>query len=143
MNKIDRVGLAARVDRDDDGRPWRVWVSAAGGDGLEVLREVIGERMRPDWVDAVVPLRFEQARLRARLFELDAVVDEAVDENGWRLRVSLARRELDRLCHDEGCAMESLCEVLGAEAAVMRSPTGRQQAPARETMQEVFADDLE
>lgn len=143
MNKIDRAGLAARVDRDDDGRPWRVWVSAAGGDGLEVLREVIGERLRPDWVDAVVPLRFEQARLRARLFELDAVVGEAVDEDGWRLRVSLARRELDRLCHDEGCAMESLCQVLGAEAAVMRSPTGPQQAPAGETRQEVFADDLE
>ncbi|MEO0975516.1 MAG: ribosome rescue GTPase HflX, partial [Pseudomonadota bacterium] len=117
MNKIDRTDVPVRVDRDEAGRIWRVWVSAATGAGLDVLRDAIGEHLRPAWVEAVIPLSFAQGRVRARLYGVDAVVGEVVTDDGWRLRVSLAQRELDRLCHEEGCTVESLCEGVDAVPA--------------------------
>ena len=41
FNKIDRVGLEPRVERDPHGRICRVWLSAGQGAGLGLLREAI------------------------------------------------------------------------------------------------------
>lgn len=43
MNKIDAVGLAPRVDRDEYGKISRVWISAATGDGLDLVRQALIE----------------------------------------------------------------------------------------------------
>lgn len=42
-NKIDRTDFEPTVVRDKDGRPKAVYVSALTGQGLDLLREVIGE----------------------------------------------------------------------------------------------------
>ncbi|HCY25839.1 MAG TPA: GTPase HflX [Cryomorphaceae bacterium] len=42
--KIDKTdGHEARIDRDEDGRIWRVWLSAQTGEGIELLRQVLLE----------------------------------------------------------------------------------------------------
>ena len=44
-NKIDRLELAPRIDRDADGRVTAVWISAATGAGLDLLRQAVAERL--------------------------------------------------------------------------------------------------
>ena len=42
--KIDQTdGRQARIDRDEDGRIWRVWLSAQTGVGIDLLRQVLLE----------------------------------------------------------------------------------------------------
>ena len=43
MNKIDKVELLPRVDRDEYGKIARIWVSAASGSGMELLRLILSE----------------------------------------------------------------------------------------------------
>jgi GTP-binding protein HflX len=50
-NKIDLVEEAQpRIDRDELGRPLRVWVSAKSGEGLELLKHAVTELLQ--WQEA-------------------------------------------------------------------------------------------
>ena len=43
-NKIDKYeGQTPRIDRDEHGKPWRVWLSAQTGEGVDLLRTVLQE----------------------------------------------------------------------------------------------------
>ena len=46
MNKIDVAGLVPRVDRDEYGKIARVWVSAATGTGIDLVRLALSEAAR-------------------------------------------------------------------------------------------------
>ena len=46
MNKIDLAGLVPRVDRDEYGKIARVWVSAATGTGMDLVRLALSEAAR-------------------------------------------------------------------------------------------------
>ena len=46
FNKIDLLKEAPRIDRDDQGLPVRVWLSATTGAGLDLLRQALAERLR-------------------------------------------------------------------------------------------------
>ena len=43
LNKIDRTALEPRVERDECAKISKVWLSAANGDGIDLLRAAIGE----------------------------------------------------------------------------------------------------
>jgi len=47
MNKIDMTGLAPRVDRDEYGKIARIWLSAATGAGMDLLRLALREAAQP------------------------------------------------------------------------------------------------
>ncbi|MEM9304436.1 MAG: ribosome rescue GTPase HflX [Pseudomonadota bacterium] len=95
-NKIDRVERQPRVVRDDQGVVTAVWVSALQGVGLEALREAIVERLHGAVVDRWLDLPMDAGRLRARLFELGAVQEETVREDGsLAIRVRLHRDQFD------------------------------------------------
>ena len=64
-NKIDLLEAEARIDRDETGKPIRVWLSAMQGAGLELLVEALAERLGEDLVCETVNLGPERARLRA------------------------------------------------------------------------------
>ena len=52
-----------------------------------------------------------QSRLRARLFDLQAVTGERVNEaGGWTLDVELTPQRWQQLCAQEGLAEESLLQ---------------------------------
>ncbi|MBS0432852.1 MAG: GTPase HflX [Proteobacteria bacterium] len=80
-----------RIDRDGEDAPSRVWVSAVTGEGLDRLREAVGERLSGARVQAELRLPPQAGRLRARLIELGAVADEGYDEHGWKLRIDAPR----------------------------------------------------
>ncbi|WJW74821.1 GTPase HflX [Thiohalobacter sp. IOR34] len=98
-NKIDLLDEAPRLERDAEGRPWRVWVSAASGAGLELLREAVAERLRGRMSAGWLCLPPAAGRLRAELFAAGVVREERVDSRGccW-LRVLLPTADLARLC---------------------------------------------
>ena len=98
MNKIDRLDSAPRIERDGHGVPEVVWLSAQQGQGLELLHEALTERLANDVIGFSLTLSPEQGKLRAGLHELNAVREEAFDEQGHSvLDVRLPRREFNQL----------------------------------------------
>ena len=111
-NKIDLVdGVEPQIQRDGDGKPERVWLSARDGKGLELLRQAVAELLGEDLF--VVTLRLPQrlGRLRAQFFELNAVQSESHDEAGdTLLAIRLPRAELNRLVSREGLKPQDFLE---------------------------------
>lgn len=103
-NKIDMLeDREPTIERDQSGRPVRVWVSARTGAGLELLLSAISELLGHDVVERSLRLRPEQGRLRARLYARGAVRQETLDDEGvWCLDIRLPRHDLDRMLVDEG-----------------------------------------
>lgn len=89
-----------RSDRDHDGVPSAVWLSAASGEGLDLLKQAIGERLAGKRVRAELRLPPRAGRLRARLIELGAVKAEHYDDGGWRLDIDAPRELLLPLAGD-------------------------------------------
>ncbi|MDG9929208.1 MULTISPECIES: ribosome rescue GTPase HflX [Pseudomonas] len=103
-NKIDLVeGVEPQIQRDGDGKPERVWLSARDGKGLELLRQAIAELLGEDLFVGTLRLPQRLGRLRAQFFALNAVQSEAHDEAGDALlAIRLPRAELNRLVSREG-----------------------------------------
>lgn len=112
-NKIDLLEAQPRIDRGEDGKPVRVWVSARDGSGLESLRAAIDELLEQDIVHEWLLLTPRQGRMRASLYEKGAVLDERIGDDGAiRLEVRLPREQLDRLLAGE----EGMLAVSGPDA---------------------------
>ncbi|MGF1529325.1 MAG: ribosome rescue GTPase HflX [Candidatus Competibacterales bacterium] len=106
-NKIDCLDLAPRIERDETGRIQRVWLSAATGQGLDLLLQAVAERLGEDTVHGFVRLPFHASRQRAQLFNSGAVVGEQLNPDGeWLIEVHTSRKNLARLCHREGLREE-------------------------------------
>ncbi|MCL4110185.1 UNVERIFIED_CONTAM: hypothetical protein GTU68_026705 [Idotea baltica] len=103
FNKIDLLEREPRIDRDVDGLPERVWLSAATGEGLDLLQQAIAELLGQDMVEQSLSISPTQGRLRAALYKLGAVVDEEHTEDGVaHLQIRLARADWNRLMVAEG-----------------------------------------
>jgi len=83
-NKIDNLdsGMFPRVDRDENGKVLRVWISALHGRGLELLAETIAEFFSTEIVRKRLSLLPNEGKLRSRLFEQAVVLEEQYTENG-------------------------------------------------------------
>ena len=103
-NKIDLLeGVEPQIQRDADGKPQRVWLSARDGQGLELLEQAIAELLGNDLFVGTLRLPQRFARLRAQFFELGVVQKEEHDDEGSSLLdVRLPRSELNRLVSREG-----------------------------------------
>jgi GTP-binding protein HflX (EC 3.1.5.-) len=106
-NKIDQLPDAQpRIDRDENGVPWRVWVSAVSGEGIDLLLAAISERLGEEMFHQKLTLTPRQGGLRSQLYAQGAVVTEEVDDSGQmqlevRLQVKDFRRILSRLGIDQ------------------------------------------
>ncbi|MEO1751415.1 ribosome rescue GTPase HflX [Thiofaba sp. EF100] len=103
-NKIDLMGREPRIEVDEEGRPRRVWISAAKGLGLDLLIEAIEACLAEEIVRLDVSLTPAEARLRARLYAEGAITSERMDEEGgWHLGLRLpAVRWNQLLAHEPG-----------------------------------------
>jgi len=98
-NKIDRIGRPADLARDAEGRPSVVWLSAATGAGLGLLRDALQETFGQAAMRFAVVLPPEHGRLRARLYEKRVVrSEEALADGRSRLVVETSHAELEALC---------------------------------------------
>ena len=98
MNKIDLLDSMPRIERDGEGKPAAVWISAQRGLGLDLLSQALSECLAEDVVELELTLAPQQGRLRAGLHELGAVREEAFDDHGRTcLAVRLPRRDFLQL----------------------------------------------
>jgi GTP-binding protein HflX len=83
--------MEPRIDRDASGKPQAVWLSAATGAGIELLRQALGELLGGERVQSELRLPLTAGRLHARLKAVGAIAGEQVDEHGWCLRIDAPR----------------------------------------------------
>lgn len=104
FNKIDlQEHGEPQLDRDSEGRPVAVWLSARTGAGLELLCLAMSELLSPCTVHQVFDLSPEQPRLRSLFYQLGAVLAETeLEDGGCALEVRLPEVELSRLLKNEG-----------------------------------------
>jgi GTPase len=107
FNKIDLLASEApRVTSGADGVPVMAWVSAASGAGLEVLRQGLGEAVRPNQRRWTLHLGLPAAAIRSDLYRRAAVRAERQCEDGsWELTVELEASELTKLLGGGGVAL--------------------------------------
>ncbi len=82
-NKIDCTeGVKPHVERDDEGKVLRVYLSAVTGEGIDLLNQVLAEWLNAECHRYHLMLPPSAARLRARLYEMGVVVEEQMAEDG-------------------------------------------------------------
>ena len=123
MNKIDALGADAgeagvatepHIVRNAEGRPTQVWLSAATGAGLDLLRQALGELLGGERVQTELQLPLSAGRLHARLRAAGAIADESVDEHGWRLHIDAPRSVIAPLGGGNPQDAALLRDVLGS-----------------------------
>jgi GTPase len=83
FNKIDLLDeRQPRVDRDDEGNPIRIWLSAETGQGIDLLLNVLAEQFEPTKNRRKCYLRPDQGQIRAKLFTCAKIIDEHINDSG-------------------------------------------------------------
>lgn len=97
-NKLDLLEQSPRIDRNADGVPQRVWLSAVTGEGTDLLLQAVAELIGQDMVNETLDIGPDQGGLRAALYRLGAVASEDFGEDGVaHLSVRLPRADWNRL----------------------------------------------
>ena len=114
FNKIDLIsGVEPHIQRDQDGKPTRVWLSAKTGAGLELLRDAISELLAGTFLVETLIIKPEHARLRSQLYESGFIESEEIEESGvWKLRVRLPKDDLERILQ-RGAVLKSTPKLAG------------------------------
>lgn len=108
MNKIDNLeGQKPRIERDEEGVPTTVWVSAMADQGMDLLFEALKERLASQMVEykLQIPPAF-QGRIRSAFFEKKCILSEGYDEQG-NLLIDIRMQSVDwqRLEKREGAVL--------------------------------------
>lgn len=98
-NKMDLCGdVIPGCTRDADNKIKQVRISAQHSKGLVELQSAIAECLGEDIVQESIVLTPQEARLRAKLYQLKAVLSEQIMDNGnYFLVIKLAKSELEKL----------------------------------------------
>jgi len=87
----------------------KIWVSAITGDGLQRLTEAIRARVVGRLVARRLMLGPDQSRIRAKLFDWQAVRHEELNAaGGWTIDVELTARRWRELCRLEGLSKHNV-----------------------------------
>ena len=115
FNKIDLTGSEPRIDRDEaidrdnNGRPARVWVSAQQRQGLELIETALAEWLGRKFFAEQIVLDNSMGRLRSRLYAAGAVIAETQRDDGSALlQVKLPEQDWQRLLRGENIDAQML-----------------------------------
>jgi GTPase len=112
-NKIDRLGVEPRVDRDSQAAATAVWISAEQLSGLDLLSGALAERLARFARVARLRVPASAGALRSRLYAAKAVREEHSAEDGSiELVVELPDAELLALARTPGV---QILEVRGPD----------------------------
>ncbi|WP_031429558.1 ribosome rescue GTPase HflX [Methylomicrobium agile] len=82
-NKIDLLdGGRPRIDRDETGRPVRVWLSATTGEGADLSLQALAEIFSVHKIRMRCHLRPEQGDIRAKIYAYADVFAEKIGDDG-------------------------------------------------------------
>ncbi len=109
-NKIDLIeGCRPRIDRDAEGRPRAVWLSAQSGLGIDLLLRAIAELVAKKLFHNRVIVAAAGGSLRARLHRHKAVIHECFHQDGsCEMEIRLPEADLVKLLAAEGLSLEAL-----------------------------------
>ncbi|MDF2180404.1 GTPase HflX [Aliiglaciecola sp. CAU 1673] len=98
-NKIDRLeGVEPHIDRDDEGKPVRVWLSAQQGLGKELLFSALTECLGNSMVEYRLRIPPKEGKLRGALYRMHCISSESYDEEGgWLVDVRMPLSDWNRL----------------------------------------------
>jgi GTP-binding protein HflX len=95
FNKIDLLdNFQPAIERDDEGKPIRVWVSAHTGEGTAMILAAITELLGDEVIAQKILLEPSESGLRAALFEQNAILAESYDEQG-RIDIEIRMQKKD------------------------------------------------
>ena len=108
FNKIDLLPEhGPRIDRDDSGKPWRVWVSAKQNLGLELIEQAVAESLSTTKFEGMMELQPQDGQLRALLYQQNAVLSEQINEQGHiLLDVRIEKDDLKKILSRTGIPEE-------------------------------------
>ncbi|WP_051171181.1 ribosome rescue GTPase HflX [Spongiibacter marinus] len=108
-NKTDLLGTTPRIERNEHGEVIRVWLSAQRQQGLGLLGDALAEILSGDIVEPELVLNASDGRLRARLYQLNAIQSEQLDEAGrFHLKLRLPSVDWQRFLAAESLSEASL-----------------------------------
>ncbi len=120
MNKIDNMeDQKPRIERDDQGLPRAVWVSAMEGMGIDLLFEALTERLATQMVEKSLSIPPQhQGRMRSLFFTLNCIQSESYDADG-NLLIDIRMQQVDwaRLEKREAATLHDF--ILDAKAATV------------------------
>jgi GTP-binding protein HflX len=102
-NKIDNLDdIEPRIDRNDQGMPIRVWLSAQANIGIELLCTALAERLSIQVVNYQLNIPPNAGKLRGELYKLNCITSEFFDDEGYcHLDVNMPSRDWQRLLASE------------------------------------------
>lgn len=108
-NKIDKLDREPRRTTNAQGSGRAVWLSAVTGDGIPLLLDAMGERLRRNKVRGIMRLAAGQGRQRALLFDMGAVAREfPVEDGGFMLELDMGERDFRRFVKRENLPADIL-----------------------------------
>jgi GTP-binding protein HflX len=104
MNKIDKLDdFAPKIDRDENGIPYRVWVSSIKNQGIELLHEAISEKLSGIISKKTIYLEPFANYIRSQIYDIGYVKSEKFDEvGGTILDISVTKHYLDKILNMNG-----------------------------------------
>ncbi|MFA6301864.1 MAG: ribosome rescue GTPase HflX [Legionella sp.] len=97
FNKIDmQEGWNPKIDYVDAA--CKVWLSAASGAGLDLLKEAIAAQLNGAILIENIVIKSNEGKLRAQLYQLGSVMEESInDEGDWLLKIRISKDQKQRL----------------------------------------------
>jgi GTP-binding protein HflX len=104
MNKIDcLVDFKPRIDRDKEGKIYRVWISAQTGEGIDLLYQTLAEQLSGMMTRARIQLDVRSAHVRSEIYNIGYIHNEKVDDFGqWILEINVTHHYLSKLLQNKG-----------------------------------------
>ncbi|MDG6896043.1 GTPase HflX [Volucribacter amazonae] len=82
-NKIDQTeNFSAKIDYDQHHVPIAVYLSANSGEGIDLLLQAIKQRLNKEVLELALQLSPTQGNLRHHLYQLNAISQETLDQQG-------------------------------------------------------------
>ncbi|TXR54120.1 ribosome rescue GTPase HflX [Reinekea thalattae] len=99
FNKIDLLDdFKPAIERNEQGVPVRVWVSAYNGEGTQLINSAIAELLGDEVIDKSIELQPHELALRAALFEHNAIVSENYEDNGTvSIQIRIQKKDFKQL----------------------------------------------
>lgn len=108
FNKVDLLeDIRPHIERDDEGKPISVWLSAQNQLGLDLLFDAMSELLGLSMLDITLCIPPSEGKLRAALYALNGVLDEKINEIGeWVLQVRITTIDHQKLNKQMSYAIE-------------------------------------
>jgi GTP-binding protein HflX len=93
FNKIDSVPNLAPNKSED-----AVWLSAAKDQGLDLLKDMLKQKLASQYIEKELTLGAAQGSVYAKLHQLKAILsEEDTEEGGWQLKIRMSEIEWQKL----------------------------------------------